>query len=61
VGDQQKMADYLKAKHVTHLIVYTGYYRGLLTALDAHVVFSPGAEQLREMGVEPFEIHGISR
>jgi hypothetical protein len=59
--DQQRMADYLKAKRVTYVIVYTGYYRELLTALDAHVVFSPGAEQLRAMGVEPFEIHEISR
>lgn len=58
---QQRMADYLKAKRVTYVIVYTGYYRELLTALDAHVVFSPGAEQLRAMGVEPFEIHEISR
>jgi hypothetical protein len=61
LGDQQKMANYLKTRQVTHVLVYTGYYRELLTALDAHVVFSPGAEQLREMGVEPFEIHELSR
>jgi hypothetical protein len=61
MADQQKMVDYLKTRQVTHVLVYTGYYRGLLTALDARVVFSPGAERLREMGVEPFEIHEVSR
>jgi hypothetical protein len=59
MNNPQKMADFVRAKQVTYLIVYSGYYRELLTALDAHLVYSPGAEQLRAMGVEPFEIYEI--
>lgn len=55
--DPQKMADYIRAKHVTHLVLYSGYYRELLSHLDADVLFSPNAEKLRAMGIEPFEIH----
>jgi len=61
MNDQQKMADYVRARQVTYLVVYSGYYRDLLNLLDAHLVFSPGAEQLRELGVEPFEVYEISR
>jgi len=61
LNDPQKMAEYLRQRHVTHLIVYSGYYRDLLNLLDSHLVFSPGAEQLRAMGVEPFEIYELSR
>jgi len=53
------MADYVHSKQVTYLIVYSGYYRKLLTALDAHLVFSPDADHLRAMGVEPFEVYEI--
>jgi hypothetical protein len=59
MNDPQKMADFVRAKQVTYLIVYSGYYRELLTALDAQLVYSPGAEQLRAMGVEPFEVYEI--
>ena len=59
MNDPHKMADYVRAKQVTYLIVYSGYYRDLLTRLDAHLVFSPAAEQLRAMGVEPFEVYEI--
>ena len=59
MNNPQKMADFVRAKQVTYLIVYSGYYRELLTALDAHLVYSPGAEQLRAMGVEPFEVYEI--
>jgi hypothetical protein len=61
MNDPQEMADYVRASPVTHLIVYSGYYRDLLNLLDAHLVFSPGAEQLRAMGVEPFEVYELSR
>jgi hypothetical protein len=61
MDDPQKMADYVRTRQVTHLIVYTGYYRDLLALLDAHLIFSPGAEQLRALGVEPFEVYEISR
>ena len=61
IKNQQEMAKFINAKHVTYLIVYSGYYRELITALDAHLVFSPGGEQLRTMGVEPFEIYEITR
>ena len=61
MNDPQSIADYLRAKQVTHLIVYSGYYRDLLNQLDAHLVFSPGAGKLRALGIEPFEVYEISR
>ena len=59
MNDPQRMRDYILSKQVTYLIVYSGYYRNLLTLLDAHLVYSPGAEQLRALGIEPFEIYEI--
>ena len=59
MDEPQKLADFLQKRDVTYLGVYSGYYRELLDLLNAHVVFSPGAEQLRTMGVEPFEIYEI--
>jgi hypothetical protein len=61
MNDPKKMADYVRVKQVTYVIVYSGYYRELLNLLNGQLVFSPGAEQLREMGVEPFEVYKISR
>ena len=61
MNDPESIADYLRAKQVTHLIVYSGYYRDLLNQLDAHLVFSPGAGKLRALGIEPFEVYEISR
>jgi len=61
MNDPQKMRDYILSKQVTYLIVYSGYYRDLLTLLDAHLVYSPGAEQLRALGIEPFEVYEIGR
>jgi hypothetical protein len=61
MNDPHKMADFLRAKQVTFLIVYSGYYRELINILNAHRVFSPGADKLRAIGVEPFEIYEISR
>jgi len=55
----QKMADYLQAKNVRYVIVYTGYYRDVLALLNAHRVYSPNAKELRDMGSEPFEIHEV--
>jgi hypothetical protein len=59
MNNPQKMAAFVRGKQVTYLLVYSGYYRELLTALDAQLVYSPGAEQLRAMGVEPFEVYEI--
>jgi hypothetical protein len=59
--DPQKLADYLRTKRVSYLLLYTGYYRELLTALNAQLVFSPDAERLRAMGVEPFEVYEVSQ
>ena len=61
MNNPQKMADYVRAEQVAYVIVYSGYYRELLTLLDAQLVYSPGAEQLRAIGVEPFEVYEISR
>ena len=60
-GDAQQMANYVHAKQVTYLIVYSGYHRDLLDTLDAQLVFSPGADQLRVMGIEPFEVYEIDK
>jgi hypothetical protein len=60
MNDPHKMADFVRAKGVTYLIVYSGYYRELLKTLNAQRVFSPGADKLRAIGVEPFEIYEIS-
>ena len=57
----QKEAEYLQERHVSYLIVYTGYYRDLLALLHADRVFSPNAEELRTMGVEPFEVYEIQK
>ena len=59
MNDPQKVADYVRSKQVTYLIVYSGYHRKLLSALDARLVFSPDAKELRAVGVEPFEIYEI--
>lgn len=61
MNNPPRLAEYLRAKHVTYLIVYSGYYREVLDVLHAQRVFSPGAQQLRAMGVEPFEIYKISK
>jgi hypothetical protein len=54
-----KMAAFLHQEHVDYVVVYSGYYRELLNILDARVVFSPGADELKAMGVEPFEIFEV--
>lgn len=59
--DQHKMADYIDTRQVTYLIVYSGYYRELLMDLHANLVFSPSGEQLKAMGIEPFEVYEICR
>jgi hypothetical protein len=56
-----EMSEYLEVNQVRYVIVYTGYYRDLLTMLDANCVFSPNARELRAMGIEPFEIYEISQ
>lgn len=61
MDDPAKMAEYLRERDVSYVLVYSGYYRNLLSLLNAKLVFSPGAEQLRALGVEPFEVYEISR
>lgn len=61
MDDPAKMAEYLRERDVSYMLVYSGYYRDLLTLLNAKLVFSPGAEQLRALGVEPFEVYEIGR
>jgi hypothetical protein len=58
--DPQKLADYLRTKHVSYLILYTAYYRELLTILNAQLIPSPGAEQWSATGVGPFEIYKVN-
>ena len=59
MDEPKKLAEFLQKSNVTYLGVYSGYYRELLDLLNAQVVFSPGAERLRAMGIEPFEIYEI--
>jgi arabinofuranosyltransferase len=59
MNDQRKLAEYVRAQNVRYVIVYSGYFRVLLAELDARPVFSPHAEELRELRIEPFEVYEI--
>jgi hypothetical protein len=59
MNDQTKLAGYVRQRHVTYLIVFSGYYRQMLTELDAQLVFSPNLEKLNNLGLEPFEVYKV--
>jgi hypothetical protein len=59
MNDQAKLADFVRKQNVTYLIVFTGYYKDLLTQLNGQLVYSPAKEDLKTLGLEPFEVFQI--
>jgi len=59
MNDQVKLADFVRERHVTYVIVFTGYYTELLKQLDAQRVYSPEPEEMQALGLEPFEVFQI--
>src|SRR3989304_4776488 len=59
MNDQYKLASFVRERHVTYLVVFSGYYEKMLTQLDAHLVFSPNKVDLRSMNLEPFEVFEV--
>ncbi len=61
MGDQIKLAEYVRERHVTYLIVFSGYYREMLAELDARLLYSPNTDNLNALHLEPFEVFGITQ
>ena len=59
MNDQTKLAQYVHARNVTYLIVFTGYYTDFLEQLNAQLVYSPNKRDLKTLGLEPFEVFQI--
>ena len=59
MNNQRKLADFVKEKQVSYLVVFTGYYKDMLIQLDAQPVFSPNRQSLRSLRLEPFEVFKI--
>jgi hypothetical protein len=59
MNDQVKLARFVREKEVSYLVVFSGYHKEMLDELDAQLVFSPGAEHLKELGAEPFEVYVV--
>lgn len=60
MNDQSELAHFVRERHVTHLIVFSGYYRELLSQLEAQLLFSPNIENLKSLGLEPIEVYKVS-
>ena len=61
MGDQIKLAEYVRERHVTYLIVFSGYYREMLAELDARLLYSPNTHNLNALQLEPFEVFGLQQ
>ncbi len=59
--DHPKLADYLRSKHVSYMIVFRGLYDDILPQLNARLVFSPHPELMMARGGKPFEVYEINR
>lgn len=59
LNDQPKLAGFVRQRHVTYLVVFSGYYEEMLAQLNAHRVFSPNGVDLRNMNLEPFEVFEV--
>lgn len=55
--NQNELADFTRQKGVEYLVVFSGYYQMLLNATGAQLVFSPDSIRLKNLGLEPFEVH----
>ena len=61
MGDQSKLAEYVRKRHVTYLVVFSGYYQEMLAELDARLLYSPNKDNLNALHLEPFEVFGLSQ
>ena len=59
--DPQKTAEYLRSKHASYLIVYSGYYQELINLLNTRRVFSPNPERMMAEGVGTFDVYEIGK
>ena len=59
MSDQRKLAGFVRERHVTYVIVFSGYYQEMLSQLNAQLVFSPNMENLKSLGLEPIEVYKI--
>jgi hypothetical protein len=60
MNDQSELAEFVKKRQVSYLVVFTGYYENLLTQLNARLVFSPNRQRLRSLNLEPFEVFEVT-
>jgi len=56
MNDQTKLAEFVRSKNVSYVIVFTGYYKEFLRELDAQLVYSPSNDDIEKYGLEPFEV-----
>lgn len=61
MDDHPRLADYLRSKNVSYMIVFSDRYSDILPQLNARLVFSPHPEIMIARGGEPFEIYEISK
>lgn len=59
MSDQTKLAQYVRERGATYVIVFTGYYQPLLKELNAQRVYSPSNDDTKIYGIEPFEVFQI--
>jgi predicted ATP-grasp superfamily ATP-dependent carboligase len=59
MSDQSRLAQYVRQRNVSYVIVFTGYYQQFLKDLNAKRVYSPPSEDLERYGLEPFEVFQI--
>jgi hypothetical protein len=57
--DQDALARLVRERHVSYVIVFTGYYEEFLKQLDARLVYSPNRDEFKARGLEPFEVFQI--
>lgn len=59
MSNQKMLADFVRSRKVSYVIVFTGYYREFLKHLDARLVYSPDNEDLKIHGLEQFEVYKL--
>lgn len=61
MDDHPKLAEYLRAKQVDYMIVFSGLYDDILPQLNARLVFSPHPEIRIARGGKPFDVYEINK
>jgi hypothetical protein len=59
MNDPPKIAEYLRSKHASYLIVYSGYHHELIGQFDSRLAFSPHPELLIADGLGSFDVYEI--